>query len=88
MGEGVREEPQDSSKDDGIQGGRPRVVGGTVNVDFIAQRWNTPWSGAQDYVCECVFTRAPRPLGFQCSFSCSCRETASSETASQGQLRS
>ena len=59
MGEGVREEPQDSSKDDGIQGGRPRVVGGTVNVDFIAQRWNTPWSGAQDYMCECVSTQEP-----------------------------
>ena len=41
MGEGVRDEPQDFSKNDGVQGGRPRVVGGTVNVDFIAQRNGT-----------------------------------------------
>lgn len=40
-GEGVRDEPQDFSKDGGVQGGRPRVVGGTVNVDFIAQRNGT-----------------------------------------------
>ena len=61
MGEGVREEPQDSSKDDGIWGGRPWVVGGTVNVDFIAQRNGThPGQGLRT---TCVSVCSREALG-------------------------
>ena len=41
MGEGVRDDAQDSSCDDGVQGGQPRVAGGTGNVGFTAQRSGT-----------------------------------------------
>ena len=41
VGERVRDEPQDSSKDDGVQGGWPRVVGGTGNGTHPGQGLRT-----------------------------------------------